>query len=65
MRAIPAEYFGQKAPVREDGRVLFATQRWRVKAPGESRYPWDYLAPAGSIPPEEAFAPMTPACKLY
>ena len=65
MRAAPAEYFGQQARVREDGRVLFATQRWRVKAPGESRYGWDYLAPAGAITAADAFAPMTAACKLY
>ena len=65
MRSLPVVYFGQQASVREDGRVMFATARWRVKSPDESKYPWDYYAPLGIIPPEEAFRPMTPACKLY
>ncbi len=65
MRGTPAEYFGQTVPIREDGRVLFATQRWRVKAPSESKYPWDYLDHAGTIAAADAFGPMTAACKLY
>lgn len=65
MRGLPAAYFGQQARVPEDGRVLFATARWRVKSPDDSKYPRDYYVPSGIIPADEAFLPMTPACKLY
>lgn len=65
MRSLPAAYFGQQARIREDGRVLFETTRYRVKAPQESRHPWDYYEAAGTIPAADAFLPMTAACKLY
>ncbi len=62
MRAMPVDYFGQAVAMRGDGRVMTDLTLYRVKAPGESRADWDYLAPDGSIPAAEAFVPMNPAC---
>ena len=45
-----------------DGRVLHDLTLYRVKAPGESKTPWDYLAPIGTIPAADAFIPPNPAC---
>jgi branched-chain amino acid transport system substrate-binding protein len=62
MRADPLDYFGQQTTIRTDGRVLHDLTLYRVKTPGESKYPWDYLAPIGTIPATEAFIPANPAC---
>ncbi|MBS0559358.1 MAG: ABC transporter substrate-binding protein [Proteobacteria bacterium] len=62
MRALPVDYFGRPASVRADGRVLYDVTLYRVKAPGESRAPWDYYAPLATLPAAEAFLPMNPAC---
>ena len=62
MRAMPVDYFGHPATVRADGRVLYEVAQYRVKSPGESKAPWDYYEQIGSIPPDQAFLPMAPAC---
>ena len=62
MRARPLDFFGTPTTVRADGRVLHNLTLYRVKAPGESKAPWDYLAPIGSIPASDAFLPANPAC---
>jgi branched-chain amino acid transport system substrate-binding protein len=62
MRADPLDYFGQQTTIRADGRVLHDVTLYRVKAPSESKYPWDYLAPIGLVPAAEAFLPANPAC---
>ena len=62
MRAMPLAFFGQDTTMRADGRVLHDLTLYRVKAPAESKAPWDYLAPIGSIPASDAFIPMNPAC---
>jgi len=61
LRALPVDYFGP-ASVRADGRVLYELTLYRVKSPAESKYPWDYYAPVRTIPSDEAFLPMDPAC---
>ena len=44
--------------VRADGRKLHPTHLFQVKAPDESRGPWDYYKPAATTPAEQAFRPM-------
>ena len=62
MRALPVAYFGADTTMRADGRVLHDLTLYRVKAPGESRAAWDYLAPVGRVAAEEAFLAINPAC---
>jgi len=64
MRALPADYHGRPARVREDGRVLFDVTRYRVRKPAEITTPWDYYEALGTIPPDRAFLPMNPDCKF-
>jgi len=58
MREAPLDYFGKPASVRADGRVLYDVTLWRVKAPAESKVPWDYYVPVRTIPAAEAFLPI-------
>lgn len=62
MRALPVENFGNKTTVRADGRVMYDLSLFRVKAPAQSKAPWDYFETLGSIPAEKAFLPMVAAC---
>lgn len=62
MRAMPVAFFGRKATLRADGRLLYDLPLWRVKRPADSHGPWDYYAPVGTLPAADAFLPMTPAC---
>ncbi|MBR0665229.1 ABC transporter substrate-binding protein [Roseomonas hellenica] len=59
MKATPAEddVFG-RSMLREDGRVLHTAYLFEVKAPSESRGPWDYYKLVAAVPPEEAFRPL-------
>lgn len=63
MRAMPVDFFGRQVPMRRDGRVLNELTLYRVKAPNESRAPWDYFAATGSLPASEAFSAMNPSCE--
>ncbi len=58
MKAAPVDYFGQKASIREDGRVIYALGLYAVKSPQESRAPWDYYRLVTKIPAETAFRPV-------
>jgi branched-chain amino acid transport system substrate-binding protein len=62
MRAAPIDYFGHRATMRADGRVLYDLTLYRVKTPAESKGPWDYYAKLRDIPADQAFAPANPAC---
>ncbi len=62
MRALPVGYFGADTTMRADGRVLHDLTLYRVKAPGESKGAWDYLAPVGDVAAGEAFLAVNPAC---
>jgi branched-chain amino acid transport system substrate-binding protein len=63
MRADTSDYFGKKASVRRDGRVLYDLNLFRVKAPSEAKYPWDFLQPVRSITAQEAFGEPPSACQ--
>lgn len=62
MRAMPVAFFGRPATLRADGRLLYDVPLWRVKRPQDSHGPWDYYAPAGTLPAAQAFLPVAPGC---
>jgi len=63
MRKMPADYFGQTATIRPDGRVLYDLTLYKVKAPSASKYPWDYYQPVRVISRDAAFGSgPDPAC---
>jgi branched-chain amino acid transport system substrate-binding protein len=62
MRELPAEYFGKTVAVRADGRVMTDLTLFQVKAPADSKKPWDYYAPLRPIPSAEAYLPPLPSC---
>ena len=44
--------------IRPDGRAVHAMYLFQVKAPSESKGPWDYYKLVSTIPAAEAFRPM-------
>jgi branched-chain amino acid transport system substrate-binding protein len=65
MKAMPTEdrLFG-KGRVREDGSVIHPIYLYQVKMPEESKGEWGYFKLVATLPGEEAFGPMNPACPL-
>ncbi len=59
MKEIPTDdpLFG-KGYIRADGRVIHNAYLFEVKAPAESKYPWDYYKLIGTIPGDKAFRPL-------
>jgi branched-chain amino acid transport system substrate-binding protein len=58
MRAAPIhDVFTNHGIIRPDGRVLYDRYLMRVKAPAQSKGPWDYLTVVAKIPAVEAFRP--------
>jgi branched-chain amino acid transport system substrate-binding protein len=49
--------FGQ-GEIRADGRKIHPCYLFEVKAPGESKGPWDYYKLVREIPPAEAWRPL-------
>ncbi|MFC3124467.1 ABC transporter substrate-binding protein [Pseudoroseomonas globiformis] len=60
MKAMPTDddCFGP-GTLRQDGRKLHPSYLFEVKAPGESRGPWDYYKLQGTVSAEEAFRPLS------
>ncbi|PZW42119.1 amino acid/amide ABC transporter substrate-binding protein (HAAT family) [Humitalea rosea] len=60
MKATPTDdaLFGQ-GQVRADGRKIHEMHLFQVKAPGESKHPWDYYKLVRSLPAADAFRPMS------
>lgn len=65
MKEIPVDdpLFG-KGQVRVDGSVTHPVYLFQVKAPADSKGEWDYYKLVATIPPEQAFGPLDPACPL-
>lgn len=66
MKQMPTDdpLFGQ-GTVRADGRKMHPMFLFRVKAPAEQRYPWDYYEQEAVIPADQAFRPLAEgACPL-
>ncbi len=65
MKAAPAEYFGQAATLRPDGRVLYDLRLYQVKSPSESQGPWDYYKPVADLKSDQAVRPLAEGgCKM-
>ena len=47
-----------KGEVRADGRVTHDMYLFKVKAPADSKGPWDYYETLATIPAAEAFRPI-------
>jgi branched-chain amino acid transport system substrate-binding protein len=60
MRKAPIDYFGRKAALREDGRVLYDVALYQVKTPAEGKAPWDYYKKIRVIEAKDAFLPADP-----
>jgi len=60
MREIPINDFMTKnGKLREDGRVMRDMYLFQVKAPGESKYKYDYYKQLATIPAEQAYRPLS------
>ena len=56
MKTMPVEdATGSTGFIREDGRVIRDMYLFEVKAPSESKYPWDYFRKIGELPGTKAF----------
>ncbi|MGX9391905.1 ABC transporter substrate-binding protein [Nitrobacteraceae bacterium UC4446_H13] len=60
MKKMPTDdpLFG-KGAIRADGRKLHNMYLFEVKKPEESKYPWDYYKLIKTIPPSEAWRPLS------
>ena len=59
MRQLPVDdFFANGGTVRADGRLVHDMYLVEVKAPEESRYPWDYYKVLSVIPGDKAFRPL-------
>jgi branched-chain amino acid transport system substrate-binding protein len=60
MKAMPTDdpLFG-KGTIRADGRKIHPMYLFQVKSPQESKGDWDYFKLLATIPPEQAFRPMS------
>jgi branched-chain amino acid transport system substrate-binding protein len=60
MRELPINDFMTKnGKLREDGRVMRDMYLFQVKAPLDSKYPFDYYKQLAVIPAEQAFRPLS------
>ena len=59
MRAAPvADFYAPGGVLRQDGRLVHDVYLVRVKAPSESKAPWDYYEVIATIAGEQAFQPL-------
>ena len=59
MKQMPTEddCFGAGS-IRVDGRVIHPSYLWQVKAPADSKAPWDYYTLLATTPADQAFRPL-------
>ncbi len=59
MKALPVnDFYAKNGKVREDGRMVFDLYLTQVKAPKDSKYPWDYLTIKQTVRGDDAFRPL-------
>jgi len=63
-RAKINDLFTKGGYIRADGAMIHDMYVWQVKAPQESKYPWDYYKLVKKMSGEEAFGPITGLCPL-
>ena len=49
MRATPVDWFGEPVTLRSDGRLMTSVTTYRVKAPADSKGPFDFYTPIGRL----------------
>lgn len=60
MKSTPInDLFATNGRIREDGRMIHDMYLAQVKAPAESKSPWDYFKIKAVIPADEAFQPLS------
>jgi branched-chain amino acid transport system substrate-binding protein len=60
------DMYAKNGTIRPDGRMVHDMYLMEVKQPSESKYPWDYLKVAQTIPGEQAFATKAESkCSLW
>lgn len=60
MRETPiVDFWSDGVRIREDGRVMRPMHLFRVKAPSQSKKPWDYYEHVATVPGQEAFRPLS------
>jgi branched-chain amino acid transport system substrate-binding protein len=60
MKATPVnDMYNDNVKIREDGRVMHVMHLWQVKTPAESKYPYDYCKELVTIPPDQAWRPLS------
>jgi branched-chain amino acid transport system substrate-binding protein len=52
------DFFAPNGRIRPDGLMVHDMYLFQVKAPAESKGPWDYYKLLATIPPDEAFQPL-------
>lgn len=62
MRAMPVDWFGEPVTLRADGRLMTPMTTYRVKAPADSKGPFDLYTAIGHLTPEQAFLPPAAIC---
>jgi len=65
MKGIPTDddAFG-KGQIRADGQGEFPAYLWRVKAPAESKSPWDLFDLIATTPAAQAIYPLSTKCNF-
>ncbi|WP_235953465.1 ABC transporter substrate-binding protein [Noviherbaspirillum galbum] len=58
LKKMKLDDFYAKGSIRQDGRYVHDMYLMQVKAPAESKKPWDYLKTVATIPGEKAFTPL-------
>ncbi len=66
MKELPVNDFEMKdIKIRADGQVMRPLYAARIKAPSESKYPYDYYEIASTVAPDDAWRPLSEsACDL-
>jgi len=65
LRETPIEdFFARNGRLRDDNLMVHDLMLVQVKAPEESKYPWDYYKILATIPGDQAFGPPDPACGM-
>jgi branched-chain amino acid transport system substrate-binding protein len=60
MKATPVnDMYNIDVKIREDGRVMHVMHLWQVKPVAESKYPYDYCKEVVTIPPDQAWRPLS------
>ena len=60
MKSTPVnDFFARNGRIRVDGRMIHDMYLYEVKAPSESKGPWDFYKLVATIPAEEAFMPLS------